>query len=172
MLYGSLFSDSIDGSELFVRNGGGIGPELIQFGNVPFYEYLQLTDVDEAVRVGNDGIQEFAVLFIAFHLPPSVLCPRDDHRFQPDAVLHHEHVRIEPELPSAVLQFSRDYNLEFQVHFPMTFSYIPEPCRNHCGPYDIGGGHLSVFIFHCIHYQHVFRFAYLNGIFLLLSVLQ
>ena len=56
---------------------------------------------------------------------------RYEHRIQRNAVPSYMHHRSEPDLPTAVGQFRRNFYIESQVHDSLPFRHIPERCYDY-----------------------------------------
>ena len=58
-----------------------------------------------------------------------------------------------------------DGHLKSQIDFSVSFGNIPEPGCNFGRPDDISSHHLSILVFHCIHYENFYRVFWLDRIF-------
>ena len=130
MLHRLLLAHAIGRVELLVAHPGSIGLEGIDLRNISLQEDLQCPDIDELGRVVHNLRKESVILLITSELSLSVGLTRDHHGIQSDAVLQHEHVRIEPQLPLAVAHRLRHDHLERQVDLSLSLGDVPE-ARSH-----------------------------------------
>ena len=160
MLYRLFFRDTVVAGKLLVAYVGSVVFEVIDFGQVPFQEDFQVSEVDKTGAVRNDAGKEAFILFISPELPFPVVFSGDIDRFQLQAVTQDIHLGTESKLPTGILHGGRDDDFKAQVHPAMPFSHIPETGGddggvNHVVRYHFAGG----FVFHGLHNEH-----FLSGI--------
>ena len=149
-----LFGNPVMGPEFFVGDGCRVGLVPVDVRQVPPQEHLQLEAVDEVRGIGRDGIEEPPVMFVSLQLRLPVALARNQDRVQPEAVLRHEKIRIETELPVPVLHRFRYDDPEVEVHLAAPFRHVAEAGRNPGRLDDIRGDHLSVLVLDGPHDQH------------------
>ena len=93
-------------------------------------------------------------MLVPFQLRLPVAFARNEDRVQPEAVLRHEQVRVETELPFAVLHRFRNDDPEVQVHLAAPFRHVAEAGRHPGRLDDIRGDHLSVLVLDGPHDQY------------------
>ena len=150
-----LFGDAVMGPEFFVGDGRRVGLVPVDVRQVPPQEHLQLETVDEMRGIGRDGIEEPPVMLVPLQLRLPVAFARDQDRVQPEAVLRHEQVGVEAELPVPVLHRFRHDDPEVQVHLAAPLRHVAEAGR-HLGRLDhVRGDHLSVLVLDGPHDLHL-----------------
>ena len=149
-----LFGDAVVGAELLLGHGRRVGLVPVDVRQVPPQEHLQLEAVDEMRGIGRDGIEEPPVMLVPLQLRLPVAFSRDEDRVQPEAVFRHEQVRVEAELPLAVLHRFRHDDPEVEVHLAAPFRHVAEAGRHPGRLEDIRGDHLSVLVLDGPHDQH------------------
>ena len=95
-----LFGHTEIGSEHLVGHIGGIVLEGVDLRDVAFDEDLEIAPVHEGHAVLDDPGEELLILLVATQLGTTVVRTRDHHVVEPDAVLQHEHVGMQAELPA------------------------------------------------------------------------
>ena len=94
-------------------------------------------------------------MLVTLQLRFPVAFARDQDRVQPEAVLRHEQVRVETELPVPVLHRLGHDDPEVEVHFAAPFRHVAEAGRDLGRLDDIRGDHLSVLVLDGPHDQHL-----------------
>ena len=153
MLHRFPFGNSVCRCEFLLRHKAGVVPEGVNQRKIALDEHFQCGPVDKAGGVRYDGIEEAPVVLIAAQLGLPVLLYGDYYRVQTDRIAEHVHIRIQPELPVAVLHVRRNYHLEFKVHPAMPLGHIAEAGGNHSRREPVVSDHIPVLIAYCIHYQ-------------------
>ena len=57
-----------------------------------------------------------------------------------------------------MLQLFRDDDLELDIHLPVPFRYVPEPCRHGGRIQNVRSHHFSVVVPDSLHYKHLVTF--------------
>ena len=76
----------------------------------------------------------------------SVFRARDHDIVQPQAILQHEHVRMQPQLPARILHLGRHQHLELQVDLAVPLGDVAETRGHHGRIQHLRRHHLSAFL--------------------------
>ena len=150
------------GTELLVRDEGGVPLELIQLGDVPLQEQLQVPQIDELGCVRDDGADKAVVLLITPQLCLPVVVSGNIDALQPERVFQYKHVGIKAELPSGVLHLLRNHHLELQVNPAVAFGHVAEAGCHAGGFQNVRSHHVSVLVLDGFHNEYVVSFRILH----------
>ena len=126
-----------------LRHQGRVSLHRICLREIPLQEYLQLMNPYEFRSVGDYAGQKLMITFISPHLRRPVLLTRYIYGIQRRPPVLKGHEWKYPQLPSGIIQFLRNYDIEPYGYIPGTLSYIPEPGDYSRSIYDVRRHHLS-----------------------------
>ena len=137
--------------------------ELVEFGDVPLEEKLELVLVQELEVVLDDARDELVVALVALELGLAVGLAGDQNRVEPGAVLEDEEVRIEPELPPVVKHALRHCHEELEVDLSATLGDVLETgCHGRCVEHFSRYHFTCFFVLYGLHEEGVVAFCILD----------
>ena len=141
----------------------GVVLELVELGDVPLEEELELVLVQELEVVLHDAGDELVVSLVSLELCLSVGFSGDEHGVEPGAVLKDEEVGIETELPPVVEHALRDGDEELEVDLSSALGDVLEAGRHGSRVEHLRCDHFTCFfVLYGLHEEGVVSFGVLD----------